>query len=183
MLLAFCLLFVALPVLDVLSLIKAGDLWGFWPTVGLVVGTGIVGTAIVRHQGLSIGQQVRQSLNAGRLPVVEAFDGACVLVAGGLLLFPGLASDVLAVALLLPPLRALLRRSIAWRLRRSGQVVVWRHEFPGPAAGASSPGGPSARRPGEVVIEGEFEPVEPPPTVDVPARLPMPRSLRPDNEN
>ncbi len=125
--LAFGLIFLALPILDIVSLIKAGALWGFWPTVGVVLAAGLLGATIVRHQGFSIGRSVQQSLNAGRLPVIEAFDGACVLAAGALLLFPGLLSDALAMLLLLPPVRALLRLAIAWRLRRSGQTIAWVH--------------------------------------------------------
>jgi UPF0716 protein FxsA len=153
---ALGLVFIALPILDIVSLIKAGDLWGFWPTLGLVLAAGLLGITIVRHQGLSIGRQVQRSLNAGRLPVIEAFDGACVLVAGALLLLPGLASDVVALLLLVPPVRALLRRTIAWRLRRSGEIMVWRHEAPGDVSGRSS-----AAHVGGAVIEGEFQPVEP----------------------
>jgi UPF0716 protein FxsA len=170
MMLILGLIFIALPVLDIVSLIKAGDLWGFWPTVGAVFAAALLGATIVRHQGVSIGRQVQESLNAGRLPVIEAFDGACVLAAGALLLFPGLASDVVALALLLPPLRALLRRAIAWRLRLRGKVVVWRHGLPGGRTGGSSP------RSGErgAVIDGEFEPVAPAPENDEVPRLPMP---------
>jgi UPF0716 protein FxsA len=151
------LILIAMPILDIASLIKAGDLWGFWPTLGLVLAAGLLGTTIVRHRGLSIGRQVQQSLNAGRLPVIEAFDAACVLAAGALLLLPGLASDVVALLLLLPPVRALLRRTIAWRLRRNGEIMVWRHEAPGDVSGRSS----AASNVGGPVIEGEFQPAEP----------------------
>ena len=95
---ALGLIFIALPILDIVSLIKAGAIWGFWPTLGVVVAAGILGTTIVRHQGFSIGRSVQQSLNAGRLPVIETFNGACVLAAGALLLFPGLLSDFLCDA-------------------------------------------------------------------------------------
>lgn len=160
---------VALPIFDIVSLIKAGDLWGFWPTVGVVLAAGLLGMTIIRHRGLSIGRQVQQSLNAGRLPVIEAFDGACVLAAGALLLLPGLASDVLALLLLLPPVRALLRRTIAWRLRRDGETMVWRHEFRGGITGRS----PAASNVGGPIIEGEFQSVEPEAAEDS-SRVPIP---------
>jgi UPF0716 protein FxsA len=167
---ALALIFVALPLLDIVSLIKAGEAWGFWPTVGVVIAAGLAGVTIVRHQGFSIGRQVQHSLNAGRLPVIEAFNGACVLAAGALLLFPGLASDVVAALLLLPPVRALMRRAVAWRLRRGGgEVLVWTHQAPGNVRGAA------AASPGKgTVIEGEFEPVEPRPAAEDAVRLPAP---------
>ncbi len=145
---------VALPILDIVSLIKAGDLWGFWPTLGAVFASGLLGIGIIRHRGISIGRQVQQSLNEGRVPVIEAFHGACVLAAGTLLLLPGLVSDVLALLLLLPPVRTLLRRTIAWRLDR--ERMAWRQGVPGDITGRS-PRGPH----GGPIIEGEFQPVEP----------------------
>jgi UPF0716 protein FxsA len=145
----FVLVLMGLPVLDIVSLIKAGALWGFWPTVGLVIGSGLVGTLIVRHQGLAIGRSVQASLNAGRLPVVEAFDGACVLVAGALFLLPGLLSDGVALLLLLPPVRSLLRRLIAWRLAAVGTTVAW-------STGQPPTGFPPVDGQGPI-IEGEFE--------------------------
>ena len=151
------LMIVALPILDIASLIKAGALWGFWTTAGIIVGAGLLGITIVRHQGLSIGRQVQQSLNAGRLPVIEAFDGACVLVAGALLLLPGLVSDALALLLLLPPVRALLRRAIGWHFRRSGEGMVWHHQSSADFAVRSA----AASQRGGTIIEGEFEAVEP----------------------
>jgi UPF0716 protein FxsA len=151
------LLLLALPVLDIISLVQAGGLLGFWPTLALVVGAGLAGAFLVRQQGLAIGASVRASLAEGRLPVIEAFDAACVLIAGALLLLPGLVSDVVAFALLLPPVRAGLRALIAWRLTRRGSTVVWTHATRRDGWRPPPAGGP--------VIEGEFEEVrrdEPP---------------------
>lgn len=142
----------ALPFLDIASLIKAGALFGFFPTLGLVIGAGLVGSWLVQHQGLAIGRSVRQTLADNRVPVVEAFDGACLLVAGGLFMFPGFVSDVFALLLLIPAVRAGLRRMIGRSLREQGAAtVVWTTTADGfnrPMAGGD-------------VIDGEYEVVHP----------------------
>jgi UPF0716 protein FxsA len=129
--------------LELAVLVKlAGALGVLW-TVLLVVGLGIAGTVLVRREGLATLRRAHAATQAGRLPVADLFDGACILVAGLLLLLPGLLSDVPALALLLPPVRRLLYNALARRARAVG-------------GGAASP-----RRRGPVLIEGEYEEVEP----------------------
>lgn len=158
----------ALPFLDIASLIKAGALLGFFPTLGLVIGAGLVGSWLVQHQGLAIGRSVRATLAENRVPVVEAFDGACLLVAGGLFMFPGFVSDVLALLLLVPAVRAAVRRMIGRRLREQGAAtVVWTTT----ADGFARP-----RAEGQV-IDGDYEVVHPAGDAADTSRSQPPRSL------
>ncbi|HYN39465.1 MAG TPA: FxsA family protein, partial [Rhodospirillales bacterium] len=108
------------------------------------------GSILVRAQGFAIVQQARSTLHAGRFPAREVFDGACVLIGGALLMFPGFLSDALGVLLLTPPVRGLLRQLIAGVIRRSGRFDVFVAEAPGP----QPPGG------GGPVIDGEYRPVD-----------------------
>lgn len=170
MALAFALLVIGVPILDIVSLIKVAALLGFWPTLAVVIGGAAVGTLLVRHQGLAIGRAVRQSLNAGRLPVKEAFDGACLLVAGALFLLPGVLSDALALLLLLPPVRALLRKAIAWRTGTAGATVAWTTTRP-------PPGFPAGRGP---ILEGEYERWETPATEEKAGATRLPPPAAPD---
>jgi UPF0716 protein FxsA len=143
--LIFVLTILALPVLDILSLIKAGALLGFWPTLALLAAAAGLGTLVIRQQRFTAAARLRRSLAAGELPVREAFDSACVLGAGLLLLFPGLISDAVALLLLLPPVRVGLRRMLGRSLAAAGATVVWQD-----AAGIHRQG---------VVIDGVSEPV------------------------
>lgn len=147
----FVLGLLLLPFLDIVSLIKAGALFGVFPTLALVVGAGVIGFWLARHQGLAVGRSVQATLAAGRVPVVEAFDGACLLIAGGLLLFPGLVSDGIALVLLVPPVRAALRRLIGRRVREQTTTIVW-------TTGADGISRPMA---GGDIIDGDFEVVRP----------------------
>jgi UPF0716 protein FxsA len=147
----FFLAILALPVLDIASLIAVGSRIGLWPTVAAILLAGILGSILVRSQGFATVRQARAALNAGRFPAREAFDGLCVVVGGGLLIFPGFLSDILGLLLLTPPLRTLLLGLIAAVARRSGRFEVYvAGSGPAPAPGGAS--GP--------IIEGEYSPVE-----------------------
>jgi len=46
------LLFVVVPLLELVLLVRLGQLVGLWPTLGLVVATGALGAAMARAEGL-----------------------------------------------------------------------------------------------------------------------------------
>jgi UPF0716 protein FxsA len=102
------LVFCTLPLLDLWLLLGLGARIGLLPTVLAVVGTGIAGAALAHRQGLSVLQSILQEMQQGQMPAGRMLEGAGLLVAGALLLTPGLLTDVLGLALLVPPLRRLL---------------------------------------------------------------------------
>lgn len=144
-------LIIGLPVVEITVFVKVAGLMGFLPAVGLAVVSGILGMALLRGQGLSTALRARSLLDKGVMPVAEVFDGICLMVAGGLLLFPGFVSDIAGLILLLPPVRAALR---SWLVRRMPAEDV--APFGAGRTGAAGPG----------VIEGEFHEV---PDPDAPA--------------
>lgn len=142
----FLLLVVGLPIADLASLIGVGGRLGVLATLALLIAAMVVGTTLVRWQGLAVGREARADLAAGRLPVAAAFDSFCLLVAGGLFMLPGFVSDVLALLLLLPPARLGLRFLLARALVRRGGG-----DWPiGPVPGPARP--PAGRG---VILEGE----------------------------
>lgn len=102
-------LFIGMPIAEIAVFIEAGGRFGLWPTVGAVILTAIIGTSLLRVQGLSVLRRAQSSLNRGEMPLVEVFDGFCLVAAGMLLLTPGFITDAIGFALLIPPVRALLR--------------------------------------------------------------------------
>lgn len=108
------LLFIVLPVVELALLLRVGGLIGFWPTLGLVILTGLAGAGLARAQGFRVVSVLQGELAAGRMPGRALLDGACILVGGALLLTPGFLTDAVGFSLLLPPTRGLLLR----RLRR-----------------------------------------------------------------
>ena len=137
------LLLLAIPVGEVFIFLEVGGVIGTWPTIGLIVGTAVVGGMILRWQGLQTLARARQQLAENRLPVAELAEGAALALAAVLLLTPGFFTDALGTLLLFPPLRrSLLRRLIsrfAPHARHTGAAA-------GPASTADS-----AR-----VIDGEY---------------------------
>ena len=93
--------------------------------MGLVVLAAVFGSALMRAQGFSLLSQAQETLAAGRFPAREVFDGLCVLIGGGLLMWPGFVSDVTGLLLLTPPVRAMMRRLIGAQVQRSGRFVLW----------------------------------------------------------
>ncbi len=121
------LLFVVVPLLELVLLVRLGAVVGLWPTLGLVFATGIVGAALTRAEGLRVVLQLQRELAEGRPPARPLLDGMSLLVGGVLLLTPGILTDVAALALLLPPSRRWIqRRGLAWleRQARSGALNV-----------------------------------------------------------
>ena len=129
------LLFTVIPLVELYLLVKIGTIVGVWPTVGLVVLTGILGAALARQQGLGVLKKLNDDLGSGRLPTDALIDGALILVAGAVLLTPGLITDAFGFFLLLPPGRAAVRKILASRFghrveMRGPQVMdaQWRRD-------------------------------------------------------
>ena len=114
------LLFVLVPVIELMLLIRMGQILGFWPTVAFVLLTGWAGAVLARLEGMRILTQLQQELAAGRIPGQAILDGASVLVGGAFLLAPGVLTDITGLALLFPPTRRLIQR---WVRRRIEQGI------------------------------------------------------------
>lgn len=99
------LLLVAMPIAEVATFIQVGGWIGLWPTILCVIATAMIGTVIIRHQGIGLLQRVQSQMGQGVLPAFELFSGVCLLIAGALLLTPGFITDGLGFLLLSPPAR------------------------------------------------------------------------------
>lgn len=104
------ILFIVVPIAELYVLIQVGEAIGALPTIALLIADSILGSWLMRAQGRAAWRRFRAALAAGRVPGREALDGALVILGGALLLTPGFLSDVLGLVLLVPPLRALVRR-------------------------------------------------------------------------
>jgi UPF0716 protein FxsA len=123
--LAVGLAFIVVPMLELVLLIKIGQGIGVWATAALVVGTALTGAFIISRQSLAVVRRTLEALSEGRLPVEPVLDGLFLMVAGALLLTPGLLTDAVALVLLVPPLRRLIGRAcMRWLLRRTRARVA-----------------------------------------------------------
>ncbi|MFO1141250.1 MAG: FxsA family protein [Amaricoccus sp.] len=109
------LIFLAVPLIEVALFVQVGSLIGVLPTVMLCILSAVVGTAVMRTQGLASLDRLRSSLEAGGDPRGPIAHGALILVAGMLLIVPGFFTDAIGLLLLLPPVR---RQLIRWGASR-----------------------------------------------------------------
>jgi UPF0716 protein FxsA len=116
------LIFILVPLVDLILLLRVGQMLGFWATLWIVILMGMLGAALARHQGLQTLARINAALAVGQIPTAPLADGALILLAAALLITPGFLTDVSGLALLIPPVRRLLRSGLTrWFQRR---VVV-----------------------------------------------------------
>ncbi len=126
------LLFVILPIAEIWLLIAIGRQVGFWPTVAFVVGVGIVGSMLAKAEGARVLREFSRAREQGRVPEEGLLSALLILVAGFLLIVPGVISDVLGLVLLFPPTRRLVARSARrWFETRVGHGVIQVHHVGG----------------------------------------------------
>ena len=101
MLARLALLFIVVPLVELLLLIEMGRWVGLLPTLSLVVLTGLIGAWLARLEGTRTLMSYRAQVAHGSMPGQAVMDGLCILIGGALLLTPGLLTDV--VGFLAPP--------------------------------------------------------------------------------
>ena len=123
MFLTFLLLCIVLPVVELALLIKIGRTIDIGPTVALVVLTGVIGAALAKHQGLRTLARIQEHLARGTIPAKEMVDGLLILIAGAVLITPGVITDAFGFVLLIPPTRALVRRAVTNYFKKRTTIV------------------------------------------------------------
>ena len=151
MLLYLFLLFTIVPLVELALLIRIGHLTEWWVPIAFVILTGIAGAALARWQGLRALSRIREELRAGRMPADAIMDGVLILVGAILLVTPGVLTDVVALALLLPPVRRLVKRGARAWLRR--HVEVKTAEFASAVQAARSQAGAAPN--GDQIIDAK----------------------------
>jgi UPF0716 protein FxsA len=112
-------LFIVVPLAELYVIIEVGKAIGAPATIGLLVLDSILGSLLLRSQGRAAWRRFNEALQNRRPPAREVLDGALIIFGGALLLTPGFLTDILGVFLLVPPTRALVRRTlVGWFGRR-----------------------------------------------------------------
>lgn len=100
------LLLLALPFLELITLIELGSSIGSFSTVAYVIVTAILGTALLKRQGLAMIQTIHQTrASASGLSQQWFRDEFAIAVSAMLLIIPGLITDTLALIVAIAPLR------------------------------------------------------------------------------
>ena len=160
-------LFVVVPILEIYVIIQVGQAIGALWTIVLLVADSILGTLLMKSQGRAAWRRFQAALAEGRMPAREVLDGVLVIFGGAFLITPGFLTDILGFLLLIPPTRALFRRSLQSRLERRAVPIAGR---------AASAGFRGRSRPADYDVDGTATDHEMPPAGELP---PPPTSRRP----
>lgn len=116
-------LIIGLPLLEIALFVVVGGWLGLWPTLAIVLSTGVLGVMILQRRGLAARGLARKVAT----PLALAADGGLIMAAAILLILPGFFTDTLGLLLLLPPVRALVLAQLAQRV--SASTVVFQRGF------------------------------------------------------
>jgi UPF0716 protein FxsA len=126
-LLALIALFILLPLAELYVIFLAADQWigPVW-TILLLAADSVIGALLLRSQGRAVWRRFNAALAEGGMPHREVQDGVLVIFGGAFLITPGFITDVVGLLLLLPPTRALIRRTAMRLLARRVELRVAR---------------------------------------------------------
>lgn len=132
------LIFVFVVFAEIATFAAIGRALGVMATLALTAVAMLMGAALLRYLGVGALRRAEASLARGENPIGDVFDAACVAMAGVLLILPGFLTDLLALMLLVRPLRRGIGGLLWRRLQASPNVRVWTHST------------------GATVVEGEY---------------------------
>ena len=98
------LILLAFPIAEIVLLVELGQRYGWWLLLYLVV-IGYLGLQLIRGEKQQIPAKMMQSMSEGGNPIKAMLGSARNMVAGVLLIIPGVISDVIAAILLLIPIQ------------------------------------------------------------------------------
>ncbi len=106
------LLFTLVPLIELALLIKLSQFTGVAKTIAIVILTGILGAYLARREGLRTWSRIQQNISQGISPADEMVHGLLILIAGAVLITPGLLTDLLGFSLLVPPVRKWFKKRL-----------------------------------------------------------------------
>jgi len=147
-----------MPIIEIAVLIQVGGALGLVPTLAIIVATAILGTIMLRQQGLATLAKARGRMSSGQLPAEQLMEGVLLLIGGVLLLTPGFVTDAFGFFCLVPFTRQWLARKLASRstvgMFTQAGTAGQANTNTGPEPGARSV--PPRRPSGGDVIEGTY---------------------------
>lgn len=119
------LLFTLIPLVELYILIEIGSHFGVMTTIVIIIGTGVLGAYLAKQQGFRVWLNIQTEVGQGRFPANDLIDGLLLLVAGVVLLTPGLLTDMMGFIILFPVTRQYIREWVKKKLSdmtQRGQV-------------------------------------------------------------
>ncbi len=101
-------LIIGIPLIEIYLFIKIGSQIGAFNTVLLILITAVAGVSYARYEGFNTLKSGMSQLIKNEMPIYELISGATLAFAALLLIFPGFATDLVGVLLVLPITRRLI---------------------------------------------------------------------------
>lgn len=118
------LLFTLVPVAELYLLITIGGALGAPATVGLVLATGIIGATLAKREGMRVLREWQSAVQQGRMPKEGITSSLLVLIGGVLLVTPGVLTDIVGLAMLVPFTRKIAAKYLQERVAKRLDVHV-----------------------------------------------------------
>lgn len=112
------LMFIVVPLLELYVILQVGGLLGYGWTILLLLADSIAGAVLLKSQGSAAWRRFTEATSQGRIPAREVADGGLIIFGGALLLTPGFLTDIFGLLLLIPPSRAVFRKSLVLMFAR-----------------------------------------------------------------
>ena len=135
------LLLLSFPVLEAIGIFWVASAIGGWVLLWLLLAA-IAGIMLIRVERVAWGARLLFSVQSGANPLAAMFASGRILLAGGLLVFPGFISDAIALGLLLIP--------GTWAGRKSDPLRPANDDVPFPEP-------PPTRGETPATLDGEFK--------------------------
>lgn len=111
------LAFLVVPLIEIAFFVVIGNAIGLWPTLAGVLVTAVIGSVVLRYQGMAVFNDIRSQMNSGQVPARALADAALIGAGGLMLLLPGYFSDLIGILLLLPPTRSAIYAFLRSRIQ------------------------------------------------------------------
>jgi UPF0716 protein FxsA len=121
------LLIIIVPALEIAVLIFSGNTIGIWPTIALIILTGILGAWLAKKEGLQAIRVAQLQTSQGQVPSSVMLDGLCILIGGVVLLTPGFITDAIGFFLLIPQTRGIAKAfllKIFNKMIKNGNFII-----------------------------------------------------------
>jgi UPF0716 protein FxsA len=113
-------IFTIIPLIELYILIKVGSHFGVLNTIAIVLGTGALGAYLAKQEGFKVWVMIQHELKQGRFPADEMLEGLLLLIAGVVLITPGILTDIIGLTLLIPYARQIVT---SWIKRKLFEMV------------------------------------------------------------
>lgn len=113
----------AFPIAEIWILINLFQQYGWWVLLYLVAMV-LLGLQLIRDEKLLFSGRMMQSLSQGGNPMKAMFGSARNIIAGILLIIPGVLTDVIAVVLLLMPVDKSAVKSSTFKQQAANDDVI-----------------------------------------------------------